>query len=163
MTSPTPSGAATLDVEELRGLCERLRGQYAIGPHLPNGLPEFGYRQFQCTPINREAADAITGLAAKLAASEADAAIGRAFMDRLPEGYAYSDCPTELVTDLTNKLSDSEALREALKAAEKFVPTYEPWMDARADADLCGTYRKGGTYGDLRRARALLSSEAPNG
>lgn len=48
-------------------IVERLRGRYAMGPHLPNGEPEFGWRQFQATPINVEAADEITRLRAKLA------------------------------------------------------------------------------------------------
>lgn len=40
-------------------LCDRLRGNYAIGPHLPNGKPEFGWRQFEAPPIQHEAADRI--------------------------------------------------------------------------------------------------------
>ena len=50
------------------------------------------------------------------------ARVGVNLMERLPEGYAYSDCPTEIVTDLQNKLDEAktpmggevEALREAL-------------------------------------------------
>jgi hypothetical protein len=45
-----------------QGLVDRLRGQYRIGPHLPNGDPEFGWRQYQATPINIEAADEIVRL-----------------------------------------------------------------------------------------------------
>jgi len=40
-------------------LTDRLRGKYACGPHLPNGNPEFGWRQFQAPPIQHEAADYI--------------------------------------------------------------------------------------------------------
>lgn len=47
-------------------IVDRLRGQYAVGPHLPNGQPEFGIRQFQSTPINREAAEYIEMLRARL-------------------------------------------------------------------------------------------------
>lgn len=47
-------------------LLDRLRGQYAIGPHLPNGLPEFGFRQFEAPPIQHEAAAAIELLRAVL-------------------------------------------------------------------------------------------------
>lgn len=43
-------------------IVDRLRGRYAMGPHQPNGLPEFGWRQFQATPINLEAADEIARL-----------------------------------------------------------------------------------------------------
>jgi len=43
-------------------IVDRLRGRYSICPHLPNGEPEFGWRQFQATPINLEAADEIEKL-----------------------------------------------------------------------------------------------------
>ena len=43
-------------------LVDRLRGKYASGPHLPNGNPEFGWRQFQSPPIQHEAADRIVAL-----------------------------------------------------------------------------------------------------
>lgn len=45
-------------------LVDRLRGKYAMGPHLPNGRPEFGWRQFQAPPIQHEAAAAIDALVA---------------------------------------------------------------------------------------------------
>lgn len=54
------------DVEVSDRLVDRLRGKYAMGPHLPNGLPEFGWRQFQATPINLEAADRIEALEARI-------------------------------------------------------------------------------------------------
>ena len=47
---------------EIRNLVERLYGRYDIGPHLPNGKPEFGIRQFETTPINKEAAAMIVRL-----------------------------------------------------------------------------------------------------
>jgi hypothetical protein len=43
-------------------LTDRLRGNYACGPHLPNGRPEFGFRQFQAPPIQHEAAAVIEAL-----------------------------------------------------------------------------------------------------
>jgi hypothetical protein len=43
-------------------LVNRLRGKYAIGPHLPNGEPEFGWRQFESPPIQHEAAEEIERL-----------------------------------------------------------------------------------------------------
>ncbi len=43
-------------------LVDRLRGKYASGPHLPNGQPEFGWRQFQAPPIQHEAAQRIEAL-----------------------------------------------------------------------------------------------------
>lgn len=54
------------DVQVSNRLVDRLRGKYASGPHLPNGLPEFGWRQFQATPINLEAAERIEKLEAAL-------------------------------------------------------------------------------------------------
>lgn len=56
-------------------IVKRLRGQYEMGPHLPNGQPEFGIRQFETTPINREAADYIENLRAQL--ELADKVMGR--------------------------------------------------------------------------------------
>lgn len=54
------------DVQISNALCDRLRGKYASGPHLPNGNPEFGWRQFQAPPIQHEAAAEIERLRAQL-------------------------------------------------------------------------------------------------
>ena len=54
------------DVEISNRLTDRLRGKYASGPHLPNGNPEFGWRQFQAPPIQHDAADRIEALEAAL-------------------------------------------------------------------------------------------------
>ena len=50
------------DVQISDRLVDRLRGRYAMGPHLPNGKPEFGWRQFQAPPIQHGAADRIEAL-----------------------------------------------------------------------------------------------------
>ncbi len=50
------------DVQISDRLVDRLRGRYASGPHLSNGNPEFGWRQFQAPPIQHEAADRIEAL-----------------------------------------------------------------------------------------------------
>lgn len=50
------------DVQISDRLVDRLRGKYASGPHLPNGNPEFGWRQFQSPPIQHEAAARIEKL-----------------------------------------------------------------------------------------------------
>jgi hypothetical protein len=50
------------DVQVSDRLVDRLRGKYASGPHLPNGNPEFGWRQFQAPPIQHEAAARIETL-----------------------------------------------------------------------------------------------------
>lgn len=47
-------------------ITERLRGQYRIGPHLPNGKPEFGFRQFESTPLQHAAAAEIERLRAEI-------------------------------------------------------------------------------------------------
>jgi hypothetical protein len=52
------------DVEISNRLVDRLRGKYASGPHLPNGKPEFGWRQFEAPPIQHEAAAEIERLTA---------------------------------------------------------------------------------------------------
>ena len=54
------------DVQISDRLVDRLRGKYASGPHLPNGNPEFGWRQFQSPPIQHEAAARIEELEAAL-------------------------------------------------------------------------------------------------
>jgi hypothetical protein len=45
-------------------LVKRLRGQYAVGPTLENGEPEFGWRQMPTVPIQVEAAERIEKLQA---------------------------------------------------------------------------------------------------
>jgi hypothetical protein len=47
------------EVEINHALLDRLRGRYAVGPTMPNGEPEFGWREFEVPPIQIEAADAI--------------------------------------------------------------------------------------------------------
>lgn len=49
-------------VEISSKLTDRLRGKYAVGPTLPNGEPEFGWRQHEVPPIQKEAADKIDEL-----------------------------------------------------------------------------------------------------
>lgn len=51
-----------------KDLTKRLRGLYAIGPTLPSGEPEFGWRQYEGTPpIQIEAAERIEQLEAEVA------------------------------------------------------------------------------------------------
>lgn len=58
------------DVQISNRLVDRLRGKYASGPHLPNGNPEFGWRQFQAPPIQHEAAARIDELETALATAQ---------------------------------------------------------------------------------------------
>lgn len=54
-------------VEIRNDLVKRLRGQYASGPTMPNGEPEFGWRQFgEPKPIELEAAAEIERLQKEL-------------------------------------------------------------------------------------------------
>jgi hypothetical protein len=50
------------DVEISSRLIDRLRGQYACGPTLPSGEPEFGWRFHDTPPIQHEAAKRIERL-----------------------------------------------------------------------------------------------------
>ena len=56
------------DVQVSDRLTDRLRGRYAQGPMLPNGEPEFGWREFPAPSIQHEAADLIDQLVARLSA-----------------------------------------------------------------------------------------------
>lgn len=47
-------------------LTDRLRGKYACGPTLPNGEPEFGWRENWAPPIQHEAAARIETLEAEV-------------------------------------------------------------------------------------------------
>lgn len=58
------------DVEVSNKLVDRLRGKYANGPTMPNGDPEFGWRQFQTPPIQHEAAREIEQLKAERDAAQ---------------------------------------------------------------------------------------------
>lgn len=73
------------DVQISDRLVDRLRGKYASGPHLPNGNPEFGWRQFQAPPIQHEAADRIDALEAALRKAQ------RAIAMILSEGGVITD------------------------------------------------------------------------
>lgn len=80
------------DVQVSDGLVDRLRGKYASGPHLPNGNPEFGWRQFQAPPpIQHDAAARI---------EELEAALGKAidYCDAAMHGDGqYADERSELI------------------------------------------------------------------
>ncbi len=54
------------DVQISERLTDRLRGKYATGPLMPNGEPEFGWREFQTAPIQHQAADEIDRLRYRL-------------------------------------------------------------------------------------------------
>jgi hypothetical protein len=64
-------------VEISTKLTDRLQGKYAMGPHMPNGAPEFGWRQFQAPPIQHEAAKEIERLRGCIAAIQKATVEGR--------------------------------------------------------------------------------------
>ena len=104
------------------------------------------------------------------------ARVGVNLMERLPEGYAYSDCPTEIVTDLQNKLDEAktpmggevEALREALEpfaaVADEYDDreddTFEVWMDA--GPVMVRDIREALRLSAFRRARQALAASSPS-
>jgi len=55
------------DVQVSSKLVDRLRGRYACGPIMPNGEPEFGWREFETPPIQKEAASALEAKDAEIA------------------------------------------------------------------------------------------------
>lgn len=69
------------DVEISSKLTDRLRGKYANGPTMPNGQPEFGWREFQTPPIQHEAAKVIEHLSIQLAEARAQVEKQRSCID----------------------------------------------------------------------------------
>lgn len=68
-----------------------------------------GYRRLQrpVRGVQREsAASKMRHLNGSADDTEDMANIGRALMARLPKDYHWSDCPTEIVTDLQNEIHD---------------------------------------------------------
>ena len=98
------------------------------------------------------------------------ARVGVNLMERLPEGYDYSDCPTEIVTDLQNKLDEAKTpmgrevealLRKALepfaRAAGKLDGLWDE-EDWRWNDSVCSNV----TVRDLRRAAQALAASSPS-
>jgi hypothetical protein len=97
------------DVQISNRLVDRLRGKYASGPTLPNGEPEFGWRQFETPPIQHEAADTIEALAKALQpfAGEKMPSLGRSKIDYDKNGLRRCISPMEI------------ACRDALRALSR--------------------------------------------
>ena len=64
-------------VEIRDDLIKKLRGQYACGPTLPNGEPEFGWRTFDAPPIQMQAANEIERLTERVKVLERELAMER--------------------------------------------------------------------------------------
>lgn len=88
-------------VKILARLTDRLRGRYAMGPTLPSGEPEFGFRQMPTVPIQLEAACEIDRLREKL--RRRDDAIAKA-LKNLDE-----DASTLVVKILRDEVEDRDA------------------------------------------------------
>lgn len=108
--------SATPDYEPMMQapLLKRLRGQYPIGPELPNGEPEFGWRQLPATPIMIEAAEEIEALLARVEELEAQAkrlgALPESDKRQLADFKAFLGLPEA-------NLKTMEALRQERDAA----------------------------------------------
>ena len=91
------------DVQISNRLVDRLRGQYASGPHLPNGRPEFGWRQFQSPPIQHEAAARIEELEAALLAALYVLSDGSHGKDPTPDGRLDGERAFEIICEALYK------------------------------------------------------------
>lgn len=101
------------DVQVSDGLVDRLRGKYAIGPTLPNGEPEFGWREFDTPPIQRVAADEIERLQKR--ASEAEREYGllvaqAAKLERDRDAAIFDQCAFKAMATVAERRA-SEAER----------------------------------------------------
>lgn len=104
-------------------------------------------RQCEAALAATPAADAVASVAVAFDETDLDfepseqyaiadmANIGHALMQALPEGYSYSDSPTEIVSDLQNKIADMEAAaaQPQADAAEPVRTEAQRWAD-----DLAG-------------------------
>ena len=72
-------------VEVSHNLTDRLRGKYACGPIMPDGEPEFGWREFPTPPVQQEAAKRIEELEKQLAAALEDRARFPQKPDEMPQ------------------------------------------------------------------------------
>ncbi|PTR11766.1 MULTISPECIES: hypothetical protein [unclassified Novosphingobium] len=70
--------------------------------------------------------------------NEADdmASVGRALMEALPDGYHYNDCPSEIVSDLQNRIAELEAARDPLPPMSELFDHDEAveWISANCMA-----------------------------
>jgi hypothetical protein len=90
-----------------------------------------------------------------------DAALARAeAAERGLEIEVMLNGDLKLQNELAADQSDKDAVRiEALEAGLRvFTKHYQPWMDGHPDDTESGTFSRH-TFGDLRRARALLNPE----
>lgn len=93
------------DVEISDRLVDRLRGKYAIGPTLPNGEPEFGWRDFPSPPIQQDAANEIERLRARLQTAVGHIEHMAAWITQQNAGYSFESLGEDMpgLRDLPGK------------------------------------------------------------
>ena len=106
------------EVEISNNLTDRLRGKYANGPTMPNGGPEFGWRQYPVSPIHLEAAAEIERLQPYVAAFRREE-------DRADKFGRELDDLREQVRDRLDSLAD-EIEKLYHRAAREFHLPNEP-------------------------------------
>lgn len=112
-----------VDVEVSCKLIDRLRGKYAVGPHLPNGNPEFGWRQFQAPPIQHEAADKIEALEAEITRFRTELETARKYATRLceclHEQHYWDNAGWNVLPDLLGVLTQIDNMSTGLSRASR--------------------------------------------
>jgi predicted dinucleotide-binding enzyme len=113
-------------------LTDRLRGRYAVGPTLPNGEPEFGWREHEVPPIQRRAADEIDSLVASAKVLAGLLARSAAEVDDLKKRKEGSMTDTRLTqADLRALEALDRALEDLIRAAGNLELKLSP-VDAEA-------------------------------
>lgn len=138
------------DVEVSSRLVDRLRGKYACGPTLPNGEPEFGWREFQTPPIQHEAADKIDRLHEALAAKERELAdlISRYYRQEIgcsmqqAEHWAKENHPLAV----HHRVRTADAYYQVVALFERFDAGHGNPFDAMRRALEQGLVYPAGTY-----------------
>jgi len=106
-------------------LTDRLRGKYACGPTLPNGEPEFGWRENWTPPIQHEAAARIETLEADLSTLTRERDQLKEELERV---YKVDDQKTREINILTSEnrkvYGERDQAREALKPFAAIADTY---------------------------------------
>jgi hypothetical protein len=138
------------DVEISDRIVDRLRGKYAVGPTLPNGEPEFGWREFPTTPVQQEAADEIERLRKALADQERELAglIARYYRQEIgccmqqAEHWAKENFPLAV----HHRVRKADAYYQVVALFERFLHWDENPFDTMRDAMKRGLIKPPGTY-----------------
>jgi hypothetical protein len=147
------------DIEISDRLTDRLRGKYACGPAMPDGEPEFGWRQFEAPAIQHEAATALDLLQAELAALEKARDEWKAEYFRRHEDAANNMCRAltaevslERARDALHQISDLQT-RKFDQPVDLLIKAVET---ARPFAEGFGLQSRDGTNGRSSARRCDL-------